>query len=378
MEYGKWSCLGKLGDGGQGEVFLAAEKASLERWYKDIREGLEAHAIMDRPGTREERMERLFEAIKARLDGRFPEFRALKVLHQPVERGVEYEKAKERMRQEIKALSAVEHPCLAKIYDYDEDARWYVREYYEGGTLTQNTSVFKGDPFRAAQAFLALCQGVGKLHEKGLVHRDIKPDNVFVQTDQAFVLADFGLIYFADDRHTRVTDEFEKVGTTDWMPTWALGRFRMDEVKPSFDVFSLAKVFWAMIAGETFLRLHFYDRPEFDLRAKFTNDPRMELVNEMVLGKCLVDDEAACLNNARELASEVHRLIHRLEAEEARRCAVCKEGKYVGDMGATVGGSSCYQLHCTSCGHLLSFEADGDFKPPRWVRVLKDDHGRLQ
>lgn len=130
-----------------------------------------------------------------------------------------------------------------------------------------------------------------------------------------------------------------------------------------------------MIAGEGFLRLHWYEKAEFDLRRRYPNDPRMEFVNEIVFSKCLVEDEPDCLQDAKTLKKILSTLLERLTAEAERKCKACGEGKYVGDVGATVGRSDRYNLHCDRCGHVISFLAHQGYKLPRWVTLLKNRMG---
>ena len=199
-----------------------------------------------------------------------------------------------------------------------------------------------------------------------------------IRGDRTLVLADFGLVYFEDDTHTRVSDSVEKVGTSDWMPTWAQGHFKLQDVRPSFDVFSLAKILWAMIAGEGFMRLHYYDRPEFDLVGKFPNDRYVSLVNDHILSKCLVEDEGACLPSAVELKQATDDLLRRLRAEEARRCVMCDRGKYVGNSKAIAGKGDRLTLYCDNCRHTAAFHIYRDRKNPWWFDVLCDEQGVLK
>jgi hypothetical protein len=67
------------------------------------------------------------------------------------------------------------------------------------------------------------------------------------------------------------------------MPGRAMG-MRLDEVRPSFDVFSLGKVLWAMVSGQTKMRLWYFDHPDFDLVRQFPGDERMRWVNRLLAG----------------------------------------------------------------------------------------------
>ncbi len=104
------------------------------------------------------------------------------------------------------------------------------------------------------KAFRPLVEGVAKLHERGFVHRDIKPQNIFIDANGNLVLGDFGIVFFDDPAHTRLSATFENVGSRDWMPGWAYS-VRIEAVKPAFDVFSLGKVLWAMISTKPVLPL---------------------------------------------------------------------------------------------------------------------------
>ena len=67
------------------------------------------------------------------------------------------------------------------------------------------------------------------------------------------------------------------------MPGWAMG-MRVDEVRPSFDVFSLGKVLWSMVSGRQKMRLWYFDDPEFDLTRQYLDDERMPWINRLLLG----------------------------------------------------------------------------------------------
>ena len=101
-----------------------------------------------------------------------------------------------------------------------------------------------------------LVEAVAALHEVKIIHRDIKPDNIFV-TDNGLVLGDFGIAHLEDKDNTRVSETYENVGSRDWMPPWAMG-MRLDDVRPTFDVFGLGKVLWSMVSGKSKLRLWYY------------------------------------------------------------------------------------------------------------------------
>ena len=140
---------------------------------------------------------------------------------------------------------------------------------------------------------------VSALHSEKVVHRDIKPDNIFVASDGHLVLADCGLAFKLENQD-RLTLTFENVGTRDFQPPWSYG-MRLAEVQPTFDVFSLAKVLWTMVSGRPKLPLWYYDRPEHDLRQMFPEEPAVQYVHE-ILRKSVVElENETRLHDAGEL-----------------------------------------------------------------------------
>ena len=167
------------------------------------------------------------------------------------------------MSAEVEALLKLNHPSLVHIYEANTHERWFVMEYFNG-TLLDVLARTQNDVLGSFLAFRPLVHAVAELHERGLVHRDIKPGNVFIADDGHLVLGDFGLVINTGAGDFRVTDTYENVGSRDWMPAWAYGQ-RMDAVRPDFDVFSLGKLLWSMISGKPFLRLWYFQQDEFNL-----------------------------------------------------------------------------------------------------------------
>ena len=133
---------------------------------------------------------------------------ALKVLHQPTEARNAY-RANDRIKLEIKAMSDILHPNLLRILDADSDSTWFVSQYHPNGTLVENQHRFVGNFAKALRAFRPLVEGVSELHKKDRVHRDIKPQKIFFDAADNLILGDFGLIFFTDTHHTRLSDTLE-------------------------------------------------------------------------------------------------------------------------------------------------------------------------
>ena len=231
-------------------------------------------------------------------------------------------------------------------------------------------------------------EAVAILHKNNVLHRDIKPDNIFF-SDTGLVLGDFGLVFLTDDERARISGTYENVGARDWMPPWAFGK-RVEELSPTFDVFSLAKVLWAMISGKKILRLWYHTRPENNLSELFPRQPHMELVNQL-LNMCIRENEEDmhCLDASMllQLIDQILQVMKNrgdlLRKGLRRICMVCGDGTYqivVDDkqqldmrayMGfSPVSGKRWRLLRCGSCGHVQFFELGAEalaWGPEDWI-----------
>ena len=381
----KWIRLRTLGAGGQGTAYLVSDGGSTGADPKTFANLFIAASNVSRkagpPNQRDKEAladigKRFLEWIASDQKREGQVLAVEKVAHRAAA-NEDNQKTRRRLEIEIAALSSVSHPNLLRLLDSDLDGLAFVTEYYPGGTLSEQ-SQFKGEALNSLLAIRPLIDGVAQLHNSGKTHRDIKPGNIFLASDGRLVLGDFGVVFFLDPDRTRITDTFEKVGTTDYMPGW-LRRERIDEVRPTFDVFALGKVIYEMIAGRK-LHLWYLKEPDFDLLRIFPgNYPEMHPLREM-LSKCICEQERDCLADASALLREVDRTIlimrrHGQQVTEGidRLCGVCAAGTYraIGGHPANVGiephGSNRVKLFsCSNCGHLQLFYFENGELPPSW------------
>jgi serine/threonine protein kinase len=385
MDYtARWEIIGELGQGGQGKVFQVLDKKKFDLYEKEIYSNFEVfiNEFNNLFKPKKEKFELFRKTIMDLMKMENPSNHgALKVLHKPDD-ARDAELAEERIRREIKAMSEIQHPSLLKILDFDPQSKWFVSEYHQKGTLDKNRQKFVGDIHKALRSFRPLVEGVSELHKKHQVHRDIKPQNIFLDLNDTLVLGDFGLIFFTDDRHTRISKTWENVGSRDWMPAWAQG-MRIEDLKPTFDVFALGKVLWSMVSGLQVLQLWYFDTEKFNLEKIFPETPYTDHAN-LLFKKCIVEHEKDCLPDATSLLQEINKMLaimnvnadfigHKIE----RMCKVCGKGHYKMIIDRNIQEMQSFGIDphgsywrmkifvCNHCGHVQLFAFDKEM-PRAW------------
>ena len=177
---------------------------------------------------------------------------ALKFLPPGLTRDAE---AKKRFIHEAQVASALDHNNICMIHEIDEtkpapgepgDGQMFiVMAHYEGKILTDK--IQKG-PLKIDEAIeitVQMAQGLDKAHQKGIVHRDIKPGNIIVTEDGVVKIVDFGLAKLAGQ--VKITKTGTTIGTVAYMsPEQARGQ----EVDPKSDIWSLGVVLYEMVTGQ--------------------------------------------------------------------------------------------------------------------------------
>ena len=181
----------------------------------------------------------VYEAIDERL-GRTV---ALKFLHP---RFASDDTAAERFRAEARTVAALEHPNVCTVHEIGEtdDGHLYLAmPRYAGETLQQR--IARG-PLPIAEAVTIAAQiarGLAKAHDRGIVHRDVKPSNVFITDDGVVKILDFGIAKLLDGTATAPT---APRGTVGYMSPEQL---RAERVDPRTDLWSLGVVLYEMLTG---------------------------------------------------------------------------------------------------------------------------------
>ncbi|PYQ27137.1 MAG: hypothetical protein DMF56_21500 [Acidobacteria bacterium] len=202
MKIGQYELLSQLGAGGMGQVWRA----------------------MDPRLAREVAIKILPEALAAD-----SEFRA-------------------RFLREARVAARLNHPHIATIYSVEEqdDAMFLVMEVVDGAPLTNAIAAGPMGEARAIEIVRQVASAIQEAHAAGIVHRDIKPDNIMLSSRGVKVL-DFGIARdLAPHAEPRMTQAGMILGTPAYMsPEQAQGR----AIAASSDIFSLGVVFYEMLAG---------------------------------------------------------------------------------------------------------------------------------
>jgi non-specific serine/threonine protein kinase/serine/threonine-protein kinase len=188
--------------------------------------------------------------------------------HEPVKRrvalkiikpGMDTRQVIVRFEAERQALSLMDHPNIAKVLDAgttDDGRPCFVMELVKGVPITRYCDERRLTPRERLQLMVPICQAVQHAHQKGVIHRDVKPSNILVtEVDGRPVpkIIDFGLAKAVSQRltdHTVFTQFGQIVGTIDYMsPEQA--SFTSLDVDTRTDIYSLGVLLYELLTGDT-------------------------------------------------------------------------------------------------------------------------------
>ena len=199
---GRYRLESKLGSGGMSTVYLARDE-TLERWV------------------------------------------AAKVLHREIS---DQPDQIERFRREARAVAQVSHPNVVAVIDAGEDSGrpYIVFEYVDGETLKQRIDRLGRLPLDEAAAYsIEVGRGLAAAHARRLVHRDVKPQNVLIDSEGRAKVTDFGIA--RELEQDGLTKTGRVLGTTDYVaPEQAMGK----GVDARSDIYSLGILLYEMLTGE--------------------------------------------------------------------------------------------------------------------------------
>jgi tetratricopeptide (TPR) repeat protein/predicted Ser/Thr protein kinase len=227
------------------------------------------------------------------------------------------ERSRKRFRKEALTLSKLNHPNIATIHDFDtqQGIDFLVMEYIPGITLSDKIA---GRPLPEKEVVslgTQLAEGLSAAHERGVVHRDLKPQNLRLTSDGRLKILDFGLAKLQPALTANALTESLSgaeglSGTLLYMaPEQILG----EEVDQRTDIHAAGVVLFEMATGkQPFLE---FERSQIigailrkSPRAVSTLNPKMPSELERIIGKCLEKDPGSRYQRAAELAIDLQRM----------------------------------------------------------------------
>ena len=222
------------------------------------------------------------------------------------------EAVKERFLREARSMAALNDPHIIQIYFIgdDEGQTYFVMEFVEGeslGSMLKREGKLSVE--QSAKVIHQTAMGLSTAHDRGVVHRDIKPGNLMINSRGAVKIADFGIALSNHDLSKKLTTTGEFVGTPGYLsPEVCLGK----PVDQRSDIFSLGIVMFEMLTG----------------RMPFTDESPLGLMLEVV--KAEIPDVRE-INH--DVDPEVARILDKMIAKDpAERYQNCHE--IVADLGA--------------------------------------------
>jgi len=172
---------------------------------------------------------------------------ALKLIRADAFAEDDHERLMKRFEREARAQSRFSHPNIAPVYDYGEfDGMPYlVMPYYPGKTLKDKT----GKPIALNQALdwvILIANALSYAHQRGVVHRDVKPSNILFDEKDEPILTDFGIAKLLGESEGTLTDTGFGVGTPEYMAPeqW------QGQASEASDQYALGVVLYELITGQ--------------------------------------------------------------------------------------------------------------------------------
>ena len=235
-----------------------------------------------------------------------------------------------RFEREARAVAALSHPNILAIHDFgtDQGITYAVTELLEGETLRKRLAGSAFSWRKAVEAGVAIAEGLSAAHSKGIIHRDVKPENIFLTSDGRVKILDFGIA-----RWTPFT-ECETSAPTETEPGTVKGtlgymspeQIRGVQVTAASDIFSFGCTLYEMLSGQ-----RAFARPSAGetLAATLKDDPlplgalgkQIPTELERVTAHCLEKNPGQRFHSSHDLALALKAILSASEASRSSELA---------------------------------------------------------
>lgn len=151
-----------------------------------------------------------------------------------------------RFAREAKLTALVDHPGVVRLLEHgvDEGMPWIAYEHVPGGNLRERMASGRLPLADALSMAIQITEGLGAAHAAGLVHRDVKPENVLLTGDGVYKIADFGIAKPSADRSWHTTP-----GVVLGTPWYIAPETLKEQAAPSSDLYAVGIMLWELIDG---------------------------------------------------------------------------------------------------------------------------------
>jgi serine/threonine protein kinase len=239
-----------------------------------------------------------------------------------------------RFEREIEVGARLRHPNLVHVEaeNIESDRPYIVMEYCSGGEL-RNLDLRNVSLEEKLRMFMCICKGVGYLHENKVIHRDLKPNNIFLRDDKRTpVVGDLGLCLIME-QDERLTEMTEAVGGRLFMaPELEDGRY--EDAQPVADIYSLGKILYWLVSNKMIFSREKHRDEKYDL-TRSDRTAGIAFVYHLLDGAITHTPSERRYSDATSLAFAVQEIIeriavmaHAIDRSVPQDCTYCGVGNY--------------------------------------------------